>query len=571
MRRVLVTAVLALVIVAMLAPPVLAQAPAPKVTITGLFDQITTAGRNLYDGNFSRDNDREWYARSRFRPDFVFEVGRTKAVLGLEIDIMYGQGGPSDGGFPGNNSGQAGGTPGGTKASTNGAFDLNTDVGGMIEIKWMYTEFDLTGKDSVLPFIPFLTVARAGAQPFATIANYKIAYANGDFAGVDMYSTFTPDIKNHLAFVIVEDQLAGGNRNLATARTSRGEDYAFIVSPEITPFKGLDLKPMFSWFHADGLTSGNARRNATNMRTAGAGAQGTSGGMNSTGAGGAFGALGQNPAGDSAMHEERYTVGLDARYRLGPFGLDPTVYYQWGSYDTLANRRSGAVGKVNGDASAWLVDLLGSYQLGPLLLEVRGAYSTGNKARDNLSLSKRYYEPLDLDTGYWNGWVSILGLGIDYFNGGGPFNAGMPSNVGYDRYGRAQLGFRATYSITPALSVYGVVVPTWTAEKVDTDTGCGALSPAASVVGCPARLTVSERSWTEGDSRYIGTEVNIGTTWRFAPNAAVDLGGGYLAHGGALDTAECLGGTGTNCAGGTVVRRGANDAYQGSLRVRLSF
>jgi len=571
MRRVLVTAVLALVIVAMLAPPVLAQAPAPKVTITGLFDQITTAGRNLYDGNFSRDNDREWYARSRFRPDFVFEVGRTKAVLGLEIDIMYGQGGPNDGGFPGNNSGQAGGTPGGTKASTNGAFDLNTDVGGMIEIKWMYTEFDLTGKDSVLPFIPFLTVARAGAQPFATIGNYKIAYANGDFAGVDMYSTFTPDIKNHLAFVIVEDQLAGGNRNLATARTSRGEDYAFIVSPEITPFKGLDLKPMFSWFHADGLTSGNARRNATNVRTAGAGTAGTSGALNSTGAGGAFGALGQNPAGDSAMHEERYTVGLDARYRLGPFGLDPTVYYQWGSYDTLAFRRGGAVGKVNGDASAWLVDLLGSYQLGPLLLEVRGAYSTGNKARDNLSLSKRYYEPLDLDTGYWNGWVSILGLGIDYFNGGGPFNAGMPSNVGYDRYGRAQLGFRATYSITPALSVYGVVAPTWTAEKVDTDTGCPALSPGSAVTGCPARLTVSERSWTEGDSRYIGTEVNIGTTWRFAPNAAVDLGGGYLAAGGALDTAECLGGTGTNCAGGTVVRRGANDAYQGSLRVRLSF
>ena len=78
---------------------------------------------------------------------------------------------------------------------------------------------------------------------------------------------------------IIEDQLAGGNRGLATARTSRGEDYAVIVSPEIMPFKsngangfpvrrfpvrfasramgpteGLDLKPLFSWFHADGLT-----------------------------------------------------------------------------------------------------------------------------------------------------------------------------------------------------------------------------------------------------------------------------------------------------------------------------
>src|SRR5438445_13732471 len=87
--------VAALVIVALLALPVLAQAPAPTVTFSGTFDQITSAGRNFYDGNYTRDNDREWYARTRFRPDFIFEVGRTRAVLGLEIDLMYGQGGPT--------------------------------------------------------------------------------------------------------------------------------------------------------------------------------------------------------------------------------------------------------------------------------------------------------------------------------------------------------------------------------------------------------------------------------------------------------------------------------------------
>src|SRR5262245_40627495 len=226
-----------------LAPPALAQAPAPKVTITGLFDQVTSAGRNFYDGNYSRDNDREWYARTRFRPDFEFAVGRTKAVLGIEIDLNYGQTGSNDGGFPGNNSGQACGFQGGCKGagSAGGGLDLNTDVAGLFAIKWIYTEFDLTGKDSLLPFIPFLTVARLGGQPFGTIANYKVYYANGDFAGLDMYSTFTPDIKNHLAYVVVEDQLAGGNRSTATTRTSRGEDYAFIISPEFTPFKGLDL------------------------------------------------------------------------------------------------------------------------------------------------------------------------------------------------------------------------------------------------------------------------------------------------------------------------------------------
>src|SRR6184192_4347322 len=273
MRRWLVTAVLAFVILAMLAPPVFAQAPAgppaPKVTITGTFDQMTTAGRNFYDGNFTRDNDREWYARTRFRPDFEFAVGRTKAVLGIELDLMYGQGGSNDGGFPGNSSGQVCGFVGGCKFGTGGGLELNTDVAGLFEIKWIYTEFDLTGKDSLLPFIPVPTVARAGGQPFATLANYKITYATGDFAGVSTITTFTPEVKLNLAYVMLEDQLAGGNRALAAVRTNRGKDYAVIVSPEVTPLKGLDLKPLFSWFHADGTTSTAARRNATNIRTVG--------------------------------------------------------------------------------------------------------------------------------------------------------------------------------------------------------------------------------------------------------------------------------------------------------------
>src|SRR5580765_5587250 len=554
MRRCLVIAVLSLVILGVLAPSVFAQTPppAPKVTIVGTFDQLTSVGRNFFDGNYSRDNDREWYARTRFRPDFEFAVGRTKAVLGVEIDLMYGQGGSNDGGFPGNNSGAAGGLAGGTKSATGGGLDLNTDVAGLFEVKWIYTEFDLTGKDSIMPFIPFLTVARAGGQPFGTIANYKVYYANGDFAGLDMYSTFTPDIKNHIAFVIVEDDLAGGNRAAATARTNRGEDYAFIFSPEFTPFKGLDLKPMFSWFHADGLTPGAARRAATNVRTVGgniAGAAAVGGGA---------------PAGDAANTEDRYTVGLDARWRVGPFGLDPTIAYQWGRYDTQANRTNGTVGKVEGDAAAWLLDIIASYQLGPLLLEFRGAYSSGNKARDNLSLSKRYFEPLDLDTGYWSGgWLGILGLGVDYFNGGGGANQGMDTNIGYDRYGRAQFALRATYSITPAWAVYGVVAPTWSAEKVDTDTGCPALTVATSNTGCATRTAVNSESFAKGDSNYIGTELNGGMTWRFAPNAALDLAAYYLFAGSALDMTEQL--------NGAAVKRDARDAYYAVARVRLSF
>src|SRR5437867_1449052 len=227
MRRFLATAVFAVIILAMFAPPGLAQAPTPKVTISGLFDQVSSMGRNTYDGNLTRNSDKEWYARTRFRPDFEFAVGRVKAVLGLEIDLQYGQSGTNDGGFPGNVSGSAGGfgssqlgaanggQPPGCKVNTNGCLDLNTDVGGMIEIKWIYTEFPLTGKDSLLPFIPVETMARAGGQPFDTLAQYKLAqYANGDFAGISAVTTFTPDLKSNLAWVIIEDQLAGSNWGL---------------------------------------------------------------------------------------------------------------------------------------------------------------------------------------------------------------------------------------------------------------------------------------------------------------------------------------------------------------------
>ena len=555
MRRSLVTAVLALVILAIPVLPAFAQTPppAPKVTITGTFDQITSLGKNVYDGNFARDNDREWYARTRFRPDFEFAVGRTRAVLGIELDLNYGQTGSNDGGFPGNGTGQACGFAGGCKGggAAGGGLDINTDVAGLFEIKWIYTEFDLTGKDSLMPFIPVLTVARAGGQPFGTIANYKIYYANGDFAGLDLYTTFTPDIKNHLAWVDVEDQLAGGNRSTATTRTNRGKDWALIESPEFTPFKGLDLKPMISFFNADGLTAGSSRRNAVNVRTVG-------GTMNGAGAVG-----GGAPAGDAANHESRWTAGFDGRWRVGAFGLDPTVAYQWGSYDTQAFRTNGSVGRVTGTQSAWLFDVIASYQLGPLLLEARGMYTTGNKARDNLSRSKYYFEPLDLDTGYWNGWTGIWGLGVDYFNGGGGANLGMATNIGYDRYGRGQFALRGTYSITPAWSVYGVVTPAWTAEKVDTDTGCPALSVATSATGCTSRVAVNSNSFAKGDSNYLGTEINGGITWRFAPNTAFDLAAYYLFAGSANDMTEQL--------NGVAVKRDARDGYYAVARVRLSF
>jgi hypothetical protein len=570
MRRFLATVVFAVIISPILPDPAVAQAPTPKVTLSGLFDQVTSAGRNFYDGNLARNSDQEWYARTRFRPDFEFAVGRVKAVLGLEIDLQYGQAGPNDGGFPTNNTGLPGGSggtgvpTGGCKVNANGCLDLNTDVGGMIEVKWIYTEFPLTGKDSLMPFIPVETLARAGGQPFATLATYKLAaFAASDFAGISTITTFAPNLRSNLTWAIVEDELAGANRGNPSLKTGRGEDFALIFAPEYSPVKGLDLKPMYTWFHADGITSIAARRNLVNVRTVG-GVYGNGASM----------APPTNPpaAGSPAYHEDRHTIGIDARWRIGSFGLDPTFFYQWGRVDNQAfDDGPGANGvgskKVTADLSAFLIDIVASYQLGPLLLELRGDYSTGNKARDNLAKGIRHFQPLSTDGIYYAGWAQMMALGVDYFNG--VSMGGLGQHIGYDRYGRAQLGFRATYTFAPPLSAYFTVSPTWTAEKVDTDTNSGLVPGAVGLT--VGRTTVSNNSWVSGDSSYLGTEMNLGMTWRFAPNAAFDLVGAWLAAGSAQDTAECVGGAPGTCAGGTVVKKDAKDAYTVAARVRLAF
>ena len=570
MRRFFAIAVFAVLISASLASPASAQAPTPKVTLSGLFDQVTSMGRNFYDSNFARNSDSEWYARTRFRPDFEFAVGRVKAVLGIEIDLQYGQGGPNDGGISWTNNtglpGGSGGTgvpTGGCKVNANGCLDLNTDVGGMLEVKWIYTEFPLTGKDSIMPFIPVETMARAGGQPFATLATYKLAsYAASDFAGISTVTTFAPNLRSNLTWVIVEDQLAGANRGNPSLKTGRGEDFSLIFAPEYSPIKGLDLKPLYSWFHADGITSIASRRNLVNVRTAG-GIYGNGTSMAPP--------IGPPAAGSPAYHEDRHTLGIDARWRLGPFGLDPTLFYQWGRVDSQAFDDSpGANGvgtkKVTADLSAFLIDITASYQLGPLLLELRGDYSTGNKARDNLAKGIRHFQPLATDGIYYAGWAQMMALGVDYFNG--VSMAGMGQHIGYDRYGRAQFGLRATYTFTPPLSAYFIVSPTWTAEKVDTDTNSGLVPGAVGLTS--GRTTVSSNSWTSGDSSYVGTETNLGLTWRFSPNAAFDVVGGWLFAGAALDTAECNTGTPT-CGPANVVKKDAKDAYTLAARVRLAF
>ena len=556
MRRNLFVALSLLVAIAIMAPVVHAQAPpaAPvfKSTITGIIDTVTSYTRNAsnVDQMLNR-NDEQWYARNRGRIDIIAEVGPAKAVFGFEIDAVWGQTGSNDSTIV--NAGGAATTAVTAQSGTSGSFDINTDVRGIFEVKWLYVEFPA-------PLLPVPMIVRLGAQPFATAASYKLAtYANGDFPGVNLYTTISPTFKLQATYVAVEENLTGTqNKNglimVGVPNTqNRGDDYALIISPEFTPMKGLDIKPMIAYFHADGTTSTSARagRGGINTSTAYTNPDGTSRG---------------------GVNEDRFTVGVDARYRMGPFSFEPSINYQFGNRNVIAAcpvalvagvcpfpalTDSGAVAgrRYVADMDAWLIDLRAGYQLGPLLLEGLGVYSTGNSARNNTLGKIRYYQPLDTDTSYLADWgTQISSLGLDYSNAplsGGGRSAYPGNQIGWDKYGRIQVGAKATYAITPALSIMAGVNGHWTAEEVDRN---GTLIAGAGIL---PSFTGGPRS----TSSYVGTEFMSVLSWRFAPGLAWDNSVGYMIPGPALDAV-------TDPAAGP---RNTSDISIVTSRIRFSF
>jgi hypothetical protein len=544
-----------LVAIAIMAPVADAQAPAapaapvPKVNITGFIDTVTSYTRNAsnFDGILNRQ-DKQFYARNRGRFDIVGEVGSAKAVFGFEIDAVWGQTGSNDSSIV--NAGPAATTAVAIQPGTSAGFDLNTDVRGILEVKWLYVEFPA-------PLIPVPMIVRLGAQPFATAASYKLAtYANGDFPGVNLYTTITPGFKLQTTYVQVEERLVGTETKTGLAgplglsnTQNRGDDYAAIVSPEFTPFKGLDIKPMLSKFYAQGTTSTSARAGR--------------GGINTS-------TFFTNPDGSSHgdVNENRYTVGVDARYRMGPFSFDPSIYYQFGSRTVIGPTAaqtggpqfisSGAVPgrKYYSNINAWLIDVRGGFQLGPLLLQGLGVYSSGNTARNNTFGTVRFFQPLDTDTSYLADWgTQITSLGLDYSNspGSGAVRMAYPGNqIGWDKYGRIQVGAKATYALTPSLSVMAGVNGHWTAEGMDRNgtaiAGAGILPVFA---GPRPRSTRS----------YVGTEFMSEVTWNFAPGISWGNAAGYMISGPALDAV-------TDPTAGA---QNAKDVFIYTSRVRFSF
>jgi len=614
MRRILLLSLALMALLGFVAPPdVLAQAaaPQPKFSITGFIDNVGTFTQNMStsDFNANRNRDQQVYGRTRGRFDIIGEVGQAKMVAGFEIDAYWGQTGFSDTSGIGNGepcfTSGGGGTIscGAVGAGSESSFDINTDTQGSIQVKWLYTEFPM-------PLVPWSTLVRLGAQPFATAANYKLAtYANGDFAGVNLYTTFSPTFKLQITYVAIDENLlgkgafgpiltgttgatqlnkcitsTGAAANTACQAQTRGDNWGLITSPEITVMKGLDIKPMLSHLSIGGVTTAATRQPRGGVVTTVGGPFAPVGGTAVTGSAVAGTGIGFGADGSgTGIHEYRNTVGVDARWRSGPWSVDPTFLYQFGSQQKVnlggfATAYGNANQRYTADISAMLADVRASYQLGPLLLSAMVMGTSGQDAKSNPYKSIKYFQPLDTDTSYMADWgTQIMSLGVDYYQIiGNQFGSNPGVAIGWDKYGRIVFGAKASYAITPALTVGAGITPNWTWNKVDTD----AITIAGGGLQPNFICRDTGRSCRpEGESQYLGTELNAALTYRFAPGLVFDWALGYMMAGNALAhrfVAAPYGAPGTAPGGVSAVAPvakdiGVSDIIIATARVRFSF
>jgi hypothetical protein len=511
----------------MLAPPAMAQAPAPKVTINGLVDFTTSIHKNV-SGNDVTDGGRDEARYSRERGVFTFtgEVGKTKGVWAVELDFTNGSG------F----NGQAGTASPGTSAN----FDLDTDVPGFTETKWLYQETPIPGPGSLMPFIPVPTIARLGGQPFRGHQYKNGIVASSDFGGASFETTWAPNLRTALTYAQIGESI-----DRVTAPLQK-ESFAILFSPEWDVFKGLAIKPTYVYTSLDGgnCGTGNLGAHAKN-------------GFNPNNCGATATAVG--------LRTTRHTIGADVRWTTGPFSLQPTFLYQFGEQEispvVVNGRRRDEV-----DINAWIFDTIAGFRTGPLNLEARFMWTPGMAAEHQVQNGSDigYYQiPVAGGFGYMAGWSEIQTSGIDYNNPflGGVGGVGLRNAPSYDKYGRIFLAGAVDYSLTPALTLRFVANTQWTDEDVDTS---GVLSATG--------LTSPRTRGTRDEESYLGTELNAGFTYRFAPNLAFDLVGAYMFVGEAHAHARTAGGgcrDRENDSGSPACS--VDDIYKVSARWRFTF
>jgi hypothetical protein len=450
-----------------------------RLTVTGFIDNHVRVIKNnsATDDDLSNDDDEPFGARTRGR--ITFSIAATefsKAHIGFEFDQFWGD---SSRNIPGSGSsptrcvtteppGQPPGT--GTCTLVNGGFDIGTD-NFVFELRHLYVEFKLPGTP-----VQF----RIGGLPLDATRLKNLMLVTMDVAAIEALVDFSPQLKLLAYYSQSEEDFD------ELFASKLGEDYFTGLTLQTTPMKGLDVDLIFAFQH---LSGPNFSASTERFVTAG------------------------------MLREDRWWLGVDARWRWGNLTVSPTFIYEGGTREFAAG---------DGDISAFLIDLRGSYVIGPLTVAAKFAFTPGNEASDTLgpNSDRNFYQPIAIDTVHRStDWFEIFGFNLDTTHPplfGFNDTRSIRSNLSFDQFGLIHGAVRGDYKALQNLTLTGALGFFSAAEKVGRPTRVGAATPG------------SNFNYT-GQDKYLATELDVWLTWVLFRGTDVNVWFAYAFTGDALN------------------------------------
>jgi hypothetical protein len=424
-----------------------------RLKLTGYVDNHIRAAKNFGSGDddLTNNDDNPFEGRIRGRMFFHIQATEnTKAVFAFEFDQKYGK-------ARGDKS----------ERSRNGG-DFGMDNGNF-ELKWLYV-------DGVIPGTPVRF--KLGAQPFKNTPMKNCLILCLDAMGVSTDIPIGDAGKLNAWLAWGQEDFA---QDIGNPATLQGEDYALGVTLMLSPFKGLDIHPLFAFQHLSGPSFGGSVLRVS---------------------------TGQD-------RENRFFLGFDARYKMGAITIHPTFIYEGGK------REFDAAGASDSDLQSFLLDLLASVSMGPLKLSGRFVYTPGNEADDAISGGGddiNFFQSIFVDTVHRSVyWFEINGWNIDTTSTRAIYSfndsRSLSGNLGFDQYGLIHGAFRADYKATKKLTLTGTL---------------GFFS-AAEDVGRPARKgpAAADTYNFTGEDKYLATEIDVWMSYQIYPKTTVQV---WFAH-----------------------------------------
>jgi len=436
------------------------------------------------DFDMTRNTDQIFFGRERSRLFFDLIASEDlRGVLALEIDGTYGA--------PRFNRVGSRCIPAVSPYTFEQCGFRNGIDNNSLELKNLYVDFRI-------PQLPLGNRIELGGIPANLTPLHPYLLYTNDAGGGSMKVDFTDQVSLLVHYIQLEEDL-----DRFRGSTKLGEDYIAGMTLMVSPLPGLDVHLLGVYGHLQAP----------------------------------FGAsllIGLGPfnevIGDTTnvTTEDRYYIGFDARYRIGNLSIEPSFIYLLGTRQfctpgTLINTGNTVipcrrVSALSGDTKfkALEAQLVMQYVRSSWLWAGKFAYTSGNAANDDINNTGvgrtsdvKGFRPLGID-GYhtFGEWFEILGRSDVDSIGSATFL--RPGKLGtFSRFGWMVLGAKTEYLASDRLVLEGSIGGFWTAAR----TACPAVLRVGALTG---RCGLPPLDFT-GNSRYAGTEIDIGLRYSILP------------------------------------------------------